>query len=130
MKRNITYAIVKKVVKSFTYIFIFIVILFIAINIYLSIPQLTRVYNSPYKNTVIKRYDLPEFLFFYNMYPKSYYKIYIHRKLIAKVDANCFECLEHNILNIRWYKDSVNVKYEIHYEKYDTINITYIYSDK
>lgn len=54
----------------------------------------------------------------------SYYEIVYQKKVIATESVYCIECNGYNIIDTKWYRDSVKVTYETSLVK-DTIEKTY-----
>lgn len=106
-----------------------ILILSVTYLAYLHIPITKNVFKSKYNNAEIKVIEdnrKPFYFFSLRSIPNdSHYEIIYKGNVIAKEDRICFECLNHYILSIKWYPDSVNVLYETSYEKRDTIEVTY-----
>ena len=96
-------------------------------HIYLSTPYTTKTYISPYKKAKIKVVKKSRNAFFaYNVGPvDSYYEIVSNNKIIERVDSYFAGAPGGIILNVKWYKDSVVVTYEVVDIKIDTVLVHY-----
>ncbi len=95
--------------------------------LYLTVPYVVYESNSPYGNAEVRKIihgRRPSWITLYFTYEpmNSHYEILYNDSIIAEIDGYCSECLEHRLLNIDWHYDSVEVVFETHYEKYDTIH--------
>lgn len=109
-------------------------ILFLSLSgyiIYLKTPYSADELNSPYNNAKIKlvvHERKPFWAVSFTYEPVvHYYEIIFNNKKIAKEDGYCWECINHNIIDVKWFKDSVKITFEVHYEGYDTIQKTYYF---
>lgn len=123
MKLVATYRIIKYV------IFLFLGIIISGL-IYSNIPLTTYISQSPYQNASIRLKEEKHPFYFFSLTPEpanSYYEIVYQRKVIATEPVHCIECNGYNIIDTKWYKDSVKVTYETSYVK-DTIEKTYFFT--
>ncbi|MNJ90812.1 hypothetical protein D3C87_84520 [compost metagenome] len=98
--------------------------------IYSKIPSTTYISKSPYQNASIRIKREKHPFYFFSITPEptdSYYEIVYQRKVIAIESVHCVECNGYNIIDTKWYKDSVKVTYETSLVK-DTIEKTYFFN--
>ena len=105
-------------------LFLAICVVIIAVLIYVHFPRIYEVRYSPFGNARIETI-YPKRSFWLFSFQDSHYKIIYKGKKIAKVNRYCYECLIHEIIDVKWYRDSSVVTYETSYEGRDTINVTY-----
>ena len=111
-------------------IFLFLGIIAIML-IYSKIPSTTYISKSPYQNASIRLKEEKHPFYFFSITSEptdSYYEIVHQRKVIATESVHCIECNGYNIIDTKWYRDSVKVIYETSYSK-DTIEKTYSFNN-
>jgi hypothetical protein len=117
----------KKILRGLLIIFLIFFGLIFGYYIYLHIPYTNYVIKSPYGNASIQEIIEERQILgaFNNGGSDSHIEIMHNGNEIGRVKSNCWECLKHNIIDIKWYIDSVNVTYETSYEGRDTLEVVY-----
>lgn len=117
----------KTIFKLLLIIFLIFFGLIFGYFIYLHIPYTEYEIKSPYGNASIKKIiEEKQILGSFNYGGNDSHIEIIHNgNEIGRVKSNCLECLKHKIIDIKWYMDSIIVKYETSYEGWDTIEVMY-----